>query len=186
VAPDVCAHGACDDVPECEFGVCSGDMFPSMVADHHSPMQATFADGPAASCPYVDGKLPPLETLVDDSHIPEFNQRRGRRSNHHQGHKFMQEHELHQYLLGVQASLFECLDVASCYQDTELVGGELDFEFELEPSGQVSAVSVVPSESLDQPVIRACARRSVYDFKFPSYHGARMRVSYRVEIEDGY
>ena len=46
--------------------------------------------------------------------------------------------------LQMQGRLFECLDLAACYSEDVLSTGELDFRFELEPDGRVSAVSVKP------------------------------------------
>jgi hypothetical protein len=85
----------------------------------------------------------------------------------------------------MQGQLFDCLDLAACYSEDLISTGEMDFQFELEPNGRVSAVSVEPSAELDQPVVRACARRSVYETQFPAWRGARMVVSYRVEIDEG-
>jgi hypothetical protein len=120
--------------------------------------------------------------LADDSHIPEFKKGRDRRTNYKAGRAFLQDHELHERLLEMQGRLFECLDLAACYSEDVLSTGELDFNFELEPDGRVSAVSVQPSTELDQPLVRACARRSLYDATFPTWNGGRMVVSYRVEI----
>lgn len=182
--PDPCEGGDCQT--QCEFGPppC-WDPFEGKTVSNHSPIAGTFDDDLNASCPFPPEEVPPLEALLDDSKIPEFDRGRRRRTNYSSGGQHLQDHELHQHLLGVQGALFECLDLAACYQEGEPVGtGELDFRFELEPNGQVSAVSVQPSAGLDQPIVRACARRSVYEFKFPSWKGARMVVDYRVQIEE--
>ncbi len=139
----------------------------------------------SAECPFPQSEIPPIEVLLDDSNIPEYRRSRKRRDNHAEGQAFLQDHELHEHLLSVQGDLFECLDLAACY-DLEAAGtGALDFQFELEPTGEVSAVSVLPSDALDQPIVRACARRSVYQSRFPSWSGSRMVVDYSVEISEG-
>jgi hypothetical protein len=183
-----CAGGHCD-VHGCELGICdeSDDPFASMSStiSNHSQSAGAFSESENATCPFVDEELPPLETYVDDSTIPEFDGRRSRRTNMKAGQAFLQDHELHQHLLGVQGALFECLDIAQCYDDDVVSNnGALDFEFWLEPDGTVSAVSVEPTETLDQPVIRACARRSVYNARFPAYNGGGMKVSYSVEFSE--
>lgn len=183
--PDPCANGGCDVTP-CELGVCEDeDPFAGLTVTQHSNAAGTYDESLSASCPFAPEEIPEWETLIDDSSIPEFDQRRSRRSNMKAGNSFLQDHELHEHLLGVQGSLFECLDIAACYDAEVAATGELDFEFWLEPDGRVTAVSVTPSEQLDQPVVRACARKSVFSARFPSWNGGGMLVSYRVEISEG-
>jgi hypothetical protein len=181
---DPCAGGACMPAPDCELGACSSEA-PTLVSQH-SPIAGTEVES-GASCPYVDGALPPRDQLLDDRHIPEFRQARTRRTNMDSGRSSPQDIELHEQLMGVQGRIFECLDIAACYDGgmDPFTSGELDFQFELEPTGRVSAVSVVPSAGLSDPVVKACARRSLFEHRFPSYDGARMLVSYRIELGEG-
>ncbi len=180
---DVCANGACDEVPSCELGTCMDDGLSSLITSH-SAREAVFDEDLEGMCPYPANEIPPLETLTDDSGIPEFDRARARGTNMNAGHEFLQEHELHAHLLTVQSRLFECLDLAACYEDQSVGTGELDFDFELEPTGRVSAVSVRSSERLRHPLIRACARRSLFESQFPTWEGGRMVVSYSVEIDE--
>ncbi len=188
---DPCANGACDAVQECELGICDDSDDP-LAGVRRSSARHNFDEGTtnerlSAQCPFTQSEIPPVEDLLDDSQIPEFRRDRRRRDNRHEGHEFLQDHELHEHLLSVQGALFECLDLAACY-DLEASGtGELDFQFELEPDGRVTGVSVTPSTEIDQPIVRACARRSVYESQFPTWNGSRMVVSYSVQItEDTY
>jgi hypothetical protein len=167
---------------DCELGSC---MTPGMdlLARDYSPDAGVVEEG-ASECPFAEGQVPPKEKLVNDRDIPEFNRGRARSTNYHAANGFRQDIDLHEELLGVQGRIFECIDLLQCYDDeaADFPAGELDFQFELEPTGRVSAVSMKPSKGLEDPIIRACARRSLYEFEFPSYKGARMVVSYRVEI----
>ncbi len=184
---DPCANGACDGVPECELGICEGDelVLGGRTISGHSFDEGSTQEGLTAECPFLRSEIPPIDSLLDDSHIPEYQRARGRGTNYDEGNEFLQDFELHEHLLTVQGALFECLDLAACY-DLEASGtGELDFQFELEPNGKVSAVSVTPSADLDQPIVRACARRSVYESQFPSWNGSRMVVDYSVQISEG-
>ena len=184
---DPCANGACDGVPECELGICEGDelQLGGRTISGHSFDEGSTYEGMSAECPFPQSEIPPVDTLLDDSHIPEFRRARGRRANHTEGQAFLQDYELHEHLLSVQGALFECLDLAACY-DLDAAGtGDLDFQFELEPNGKVSAVSVTPSAGLDQPIVRACARRSVFESQFPTWKGSRMVVDYSVQISEG-
>lgn len=183
-SPDPCRDGSCAPAPDCTLGDCMTQA-PSLVSQHSQADGTEVEDG--ASCPYVDGALPPKNEIADDSNIPEFKRGRTRRSNNDAGSARPQDVELHEELMSMQGRIFDCIDLAACY-DPDLdpfVAGELDFEFELEPSGKVSAVSVKPSPSLADPIVRACARRSLYEYEFPGWNGARMVVSYRVEIGEG-
>lgn len=183
---DPCANGQCE-VKDCELGICdkADDPFSGSTISSHSQAAGAFSEGENATCPFLEEELPPLEVYLDDSTIPEFDRRRRRRTNMAAGQTFLQDHELHQHLLGVQGALFECLDVAQCYNEDVIANtGALDFEFWLESDGTVSAVSVSPTEELDQPVIRACARKSVYNARFPAWNGGGMVVSYSVEFSD--
>jgi hypothetical protein len=170
---------------DCELGSCMGPDVELLSRDH-SPLAGTFAEGESA-CPYPEGKVPPKEKLADDRDIPEFNRGRARGSNYLAKNARVQDIDLHEQLMGVQGRIFECIDLLQCYDDgaEDFPAGELEFQFELEPSGKVSAVSVKPSEGLEDPIVRACARRSLYEYAFPAWNGARMVVSYRIEIGEG-
>jgi hypothetical protein len=181
---DPCAGGSCATRPPCELGDCV-DPLPTL-ARSHSPMQGTEVES-GASCPHFDGALPDKAKVLDTSDIPEFKKGRGRRTNMDTGESLPQNIDLHAELMPLQGRIFECIDIAACYSaDMDpFVSGDLEFQFELEPTGRVTAVSVVPSSTLKDPVVAACARRSLYEFKLPKYDGARMTVSYRVEIGEG-
>ena len=170
---------------DCELGSCMGPEVELLSRDH-SPMAGTFEEG-ASECPYAEGQIPPKDKLLNDRDIPEFNRGRARGSNYLATNARVQDIDLHEQLLGVQGRIFECIDLLACYDEEapEFPAGELEFQFELEPSGKVSAVSVKPSKGLEDPIVRACARRSLYEYEFPKWNGARMVVSYRIEIGEG-
>ena len=168
--------------------MCEGDeplLVGGKTISNHSFSEGRTHDGLDAECPFEQSEIPSMDVLLDDTSIPEFRRARARRDNHAQGQAFLQDHELHEHLLSVQGALFECLDLAACYELEAAGTGALDFQFELEPTGKVAAVSVSTSEELDQPIVRACARRSVYESRFPAWDGSRMVVDYSVQITEG-
>lgn len=181
---DPCAGDACSPTPSCELGNCA-DPLPTL-ARQHSPLEGTEIEA-GAECPYFDGALPAKESVLDTTDIPEFKKNRSRRTNMDDGENHPEGIDLHAELMPVQGRIFECLDIAACYAGDmdPFVSGDLSFKFELEPNGKISAVSIDPSSTLHDPIVSACARRSLYEFKLPSYDGARMTVSYRVEIGEG-
>lgn len=182
--PDPCAGGGCggEYCPLCDLE--ADGVGPSTVRQH-SEQSGTEAEGLLGECPLAEEEVPPL-TELDSSSIPEFNGRRSRRSNMHAGERQMQEIDLHEYMMGMQSRIFECIDLAACYEGGEELGsGELDFQFELASTGKVLSVSVTPSEGLSHPGVVHCARRSLFELKFPSYDGGAMMVSYSMQIELG-
>ncbi len=170
--------------PGCNPADDCNEMFGGATIRQHSEQAGTFVEL-SSGCPHSPEDVPALETLPDAS-IPQFNRRRSRASNMHRGNDRLQDIDLHQHMMGMQPQIFACVDMAACYDDgTELGGdGELDFELELKPDGRVAAVSVDVSEGLDHPSVVACARRAIYDYRFPAYDGGQMMVSYSMTIEE--
>jgi hypothetical protein len=160
---DPCSGGACMPAPSCELGACA-DALPTL-ARQHSPLAGAEVEA-GATCPYFDGALPAKETLLDTTDIPEFRKARSRRTNMDDGDNHPQGIDLHAELMPVQGRIFECLDIAACYAGDmdPYVSGDIAFKFELEPDGKISAVSIDPSSTLRDPVVSACARRSLYEF----------------------
>jgi hypothetical protein len=189
------ALGACEknsEVPDpCGAGGCGGYQDPLANLDaesgrtvrQHSDAAGTISESEFGVCPLSPDEVPPLASL-DSSSIPEFDGRRSRASNFRSGEGRLQDIDIHEQMMGVQGLIFECIDLAACYEGGEsLSGGDLDFRFELSPAGKVMAVSVTPSNDLAHPGVVDCARRSLYELHFPSYDGAAMMVSYSMEIE---
>ncbi|MCA9649261.1 MAG: hypothetical protein H6712_10930 [Myxococcales bacterium] len=167
----------CDPLFGCD------DLLGGSTVRQHS-MQAASFTALSAGCPMAPEQVPPLDELGDDS-IPQLDRSRSRRSNFHRGDESLQEVDLHEHLMGMQGQIFACVDLAACYDDgAELSGsGELDFEFELTHEGRVAAVSVTASPGLDHPSVIACARRAMFEYRFPSYDGGQMMISYSMTIE---
>jgi hypothetical protein len=182
-APDPCAGGGCESeaCPLCDLE--ADGAGPTSTVRQHSDRNGTMSEGLLGECPLTEEEVPPLAAL-DSSSIPEFDQKRSRRSNMNAGDRALEEIDLHEHMMGMQSRIFECIDLAACYEGGEALGsGDLDFRFELAPTGKVMAVSVTPSEGLAHPGVVHCARRSLYELKFPSYDGGSIMVSYSMQIE---
>ncbi len=179
VAPDL------GPIPEdCNPALDCNDMFESSTVRDHSGQAGSFA-ALSEGCPYEPDEVPPLESL-GDARIPQFDRSRGRASNMDRGNESLQDIDLHAHMMGVQGMIFSCIDLIDCYEDTDELGGDgdLDFDFELHPDGRVRAVSVKPSPSFDHPSVVACARKAVFEYRFPSYDGGQMMVNYTMSIEE--
>ncbi|GEM_PF-3818020 len=134
-------------------------------------------------CPFERNAVPPLKKVADDSKIPQFQRARSRGANEEAGNAAPRDHELHAQLRAMHPRIFECLDLASCYTEDQIGAGELQFKFELEPSGDVRGVTVTTSDTLAYEGLIPCARKSLYEFHFQPYDGSRMVVNYRIEID---
>ena len=169
---------------ECSIADDCDDLFGGSTVRQHSEQSATYAEL-SVGCPYAPEDVPAPEALVDQT-VPEFNARRGRASNMHRWEESLQDIDLHQHMMGLQGTIFGCVDLAACYEDgADLPGaGDLDFDFELEPNGRVAAVSVEVSPGLDHPSVVACARQAMFEYRFPSYDGGQMMVEYTMTIEE--
>ena len=65
----------------------------------------------------------------------------------------------------------------------EVGSGSLKFKLRLLPSGEVEGVSVTAPASLRVWGIVPCARRAVFDHRFPAFDGLAMAVSFGVDID---
>jgi hypothetical protein len=177
--PDPCPNGECESY----CYVCDLEADPNYTVRQHSTDRGTEVEGNVGQCPLDANKVPPLASL-DSSSIPEFNAQRSRASNMNRGNARLQDVDIHEHMMGFQARIFECIDLAACYEGGDAIGGgDIDFEFELAPTGKVLAVSVHPSTGLAHPAVSHCARRSLYELRFPSYDGGQMMVTYSMTIE---
>ena len=178
--PELVARPAadCDPIFGCD------ELLGGSTVRRHSAHAGTFVEL-SAGCPHAPEDVPPVESISDEP-IPELDRSRDRRSNFHRGEGRLQDIDLHEHMMGVQGEIFACVDLAACYEDgAELSGsGELDFDFEIGSDGRVAAVSVTASPGLDHPSVIACARRTVFETRFPGYDGGQMLVSYSMIIEE--
>lgn len=136
----------------------------------------------AGECPLDADELPPFSE-VDDSGVPEFDMARMRLSNMYSGDESLPEQVLLGHLQFATSEVFECLSLAACYEGEEIGRGEIEFAFEVEPAGRVRAVNVAASEALDRWGLVACARRAIYETRFPAYDGGSAFVRYTLELD---
>lgn len=133
-------------------------------------------------CPYDAHDIPPYKP-VDDGHVPGLDPQRSRLTNMDAGEATIHNEALLQHLNHATAEVLACVSVSACYDDRPLEPGSIDLAFELAPNGDVRGVDVEPTAELDHKGIRECARRAIWDTKFPAFDGADMVVSYRLDID---
>lgn len=119
---------------------------------------------------------------IDDDDIPSVDRGRTRGTNMDSGDESLDDKVLLLHLDTATAHVLECVTRAACYGES-VATGEIDFAFEVNPAGKVRSVDVQPSADLDHGGVAACARRAIYETRFPAYDGADMIVSYRLEID---
>ncbi len=133
-------------------------------------------------CPYDAGEIPPY-TPVDDEDVPSLDPKRSRLTNMDAGGATIHNEALLTNLDQATAEVLACVSVSACYDDRALEPGSIDLNFEVAPSGEVRGVDVEPTAGLDHTGIRQCARRAIWDTKFPAFDGADMVVSYSLDID---
>lgn len=133
-------------------------------------------------CPYPADELPSFEP-VDDTEIPRMDPNRQRATNMDNGEESLDDKALLLHLDTATTEVLDCVTMASCYDAEPVPSGEIDFAFEVDPGGRVQAVDVDPSDGLDRWGVAACARKAIYETRFPSYDGGHLIVSYSIEIE---
>ena len=133
-------------------------------------------------CPYPADELPSFEP-VDDTEIPRMDPNRERATNMDNGDESLDDKALMLHLDTATTEVLGCVTMAACYDAETVPAGEIDFAFEVDPGGRVQAVDVDPSEGLDRWGVAACARKAIYETRFPSYDGGHLIVSYSIEIE---
>ncbi len=133
-------------------------------------------------CPYDADEIPPYKP-VDDGHVPGLNPERSRLTNMDAGDATIHNEALLQHLDRATTEVLTCVSVSACYDARPLEPGSIDLVFEVAPNGDVRGVDVEPTAGLDHTGIRECARRAIWDTKFPAFDGADMVVSYRLDID---
>ena len=133
-------------------------------------------------CPYDADDIPPYKP-VDDGHVPSLDPERTRLTNMDAGEATIHNEGLLQNLDHATAEVLTCVSVSTCYDTHPLEPGSIDLMFEVAPNGDVRGVNVELTADLDHKGVRACARRAIWDTKFPAFDGADMVVSYRLDID---
>lgn len=124
---------------------------------------------------------PPPFVPVDDSRVPQFSDDKPQTIDLKAGSERLSEAELDRHIAKVTPAIQRCVTTASAYG--EIGAGSLKFKLRVLPSGKVESVSLTTPASLRVWGIPSCARRAVFDSRFPSYDGAAMVVSFGVDID---
>lgn len=134
-------------------------------------------DGPEGSAEAA----PPPFVPVDDSRVPQFSNAKPQALDMKAGSERLSESELDRHFAQVTPQIQRCVTTASAYGD--IGAGSLKFKLRVLPSGKVESVSLTAPTSLRVWGIPSCARRAVYDHRFPAYDGAPMGVTFGVDID---
>lgn len=139
-----------------------------------TPDAADDVDGPAEAPP------PPF-VPIDDSKIPQFSNAEAQTLDLKAGSERLSEAELDRHFAQVTPQIQRCVTTASAYGD--IPAGSLKFKLRILPSGKVESVSITAASGLRVWGIPSCARKAVYDHRFPAFDGAAMGVSFGVDIQ---
>lgn len=136
--------------------------------------------GDPADSPIADDPPPPY-VPVDDSKIPDFSDAEPQVLDLKAGSERLDERTLDQHFARVTPEIQRCVTTASRYG--EIGAGSLRFKLRVLPSGKVESVTITAPASLRVWSIPACARKAVYQHKFPSFDGPAMAVSFSIDID---
>lgn len=141
------------------------------------PAGEVAADDPAAPA----DEPPPPFVPVDDSRVPAFSDAEPQVLDLKAGSERLEPRTLDQHFARVTPEIQGCVTTASRYGDVG--AGSLNFKLRILPSGKVESVSATAPAGLRVWGIVPCARRAVYQHRFPAYDGAPMAVSFAVDID---
>lgn len=130
------------------------------------------ADEAAAVPPFVP---------VDDRKIPQFSSEHTQAIDLNAGSERPDEAQLDRQFARVTPKIQDCVATASRYG--EVGRGRLVVKLRLAGSGKVESVSVKAPASLDVWGIVPCARKAVYDHRFPTFDGPSVGVDFAVDID---
>ena len=142
----------------------------AVVGDAGDPADSPIADDP-----------PPPYVPVDDSKIPDFSDAEPQVLDLKAGSERLDERTLDQHFARVTPEIQRCVTTASRYG--EIGAGSLRFKLRVLPSGKVESVTITAPASLRVWSIPACARKAVYQHKFPGFDGPAMAVSFSIDID---
>ncbi len=127
-----------------------------------------------------DAPLPPF-VAVDDRKIPEFSAGEPQALDMKAGSERLSEAVLDQHFTRVNPAIVACVTTASRYG--EFGSGSLKFKLRILPTGKVESVSVTAPASLKVWGIVPCARKAVFDHRFPAFDGPAIAVNFGVDVE---
>ncbi|MCA9688893.1 MAG: hypothetical protein R3A51_18015 [Nannocystaceae bacterium] len=180
--------GRCGDGTKCQDGQCVVDYLAVCRPDDYDPdggdednTQMRPPIDTWGQCQEDASDLPPFKP-VDDSHVPQYDPNKARTLSMDIGDEQLAEDTINAHMRDVEYALNECFSRAACYNNGVFPSGTIEFVFRLEGSGQVESVKVTAPEEFNIFSAIQCARKAVYDHKFPSYDGPGMTISYAVEL----
>lgn len=124
---------------------------------------------------------PPPFRPVDDRSIPEFSNKDAQTIDLDAGSERLSERVLDQHFGRVTPKIQDCVLTASRYGDVG--SGRLAVKLRILPSGKVESVTVKAPAGLSVWGIVPCARKAVYDHRFPSFDGPSIGVDFAVDVE---
>jgi len=135
----------------------------------------------AAAGDAADEAAPPPFVAVDDRKIPEFSAAAPQTLDMKAGSERLSEAVLDQHFARVNPAIEACVATAS--RHGEVGAGSLKFKLRILPDGKVEAVSVSAPASLRVWGIVPCARKAVFEHRFPAFDGPAIAVNFAVDID---
>jgi hypothetical protein len=118
---------------------------------------------------------------VDDRKIPQFSRDEVQTIDLQAGSERPSQRVLDQHFARITPKITDCVVTAS--RHGEVGSGRLKVQLRIAPSGKVEAVSVQAPAALDVWGIVPCARKAVYDHRFPAWDGPSVGVDFAVDVD---
>lgn len=181
--------GLCGDGTKCsDEGYCVVDYLSACTSDYDES-DSSVDDGGDLRPPITDwgqckediATLPEF-VPVDDSHVPQYDPSAPRKLDMNAGEEQLAEDTVNRHMREIEYSLNECFSRTACYNNGVFPSGTIAFAFRLVGSGQVESVQVEAPAEMNIFSTVQCARKAIYEHKFPEYDGPAMTISYSVEL----
>ncbi len=127
----------------------------------------------------AEDELPPF-VPVNDKHIPQYKNKTVNLDEY--GSERLGDDVVNQHMSRLNGRFQKCIETAAMYSESDLGSGTLSFRIRLKPDGKVDGVSVKAPANLKVFGIVPCARKVVYDHRFPKYDGPPMGVDFSFDV----
>ncbi|MEZ4453949.1 MAG: hypothetical protein R3B09_31115 [Nannocystaceae bacterium] len=182
--PGECA-GMCGKGTRCDGAACVVDYSQDICGTPYQSEPEVEMEPPVESWGVCDQDRSSLPAFVaaDDSKIPQFDANATMVLDMNAGTERLRDDVLNAEMRKIEHEINACLNTAACYNGGRLGSGEIGFRFRVMGNGTVHSVSIEAPQDLTVYGVVPCARKVIFQHKFPKFDGQNMVVKYTIELE---